>query len=45
MYDWEGNLLRTLYFGDALTRISYDREEGVLYGVTVDGSLIRVNCL
>ena len=45
VYDWEGNLIRTLYFGDALTGISYDREEGMLYGITEDGSLIRVNCL
>ena len=44
VYEWEGDLIRTLYFGDALTGISYDREEGMLYGITGSGSLIRVNC-
>ena len=34
VYDWTGNLIWTLYFGDALTGISYDREEGMLYGIT-----------
>ena len=45
VYDWEGNLIRTLYFGDALTGISYDREERALYGVTQGSEmgLVKLN--
>ena len=45
VYDWAGNLIRTLYFGDALTGISYDRKEGALYGITqgLEIGLIKLN--
>jgi len=32
-YDWEGNLLRSFECGTALTGITYDAEEGLLYGI------------
>jgi hypothetical protein len=32
-YDWEGNLVRTLDFNVALTGITYDCDEGALYGI------------
>ena len=32
-YDWEGNLVRSFDFDVALTGITYDRDEGKLYGV------------
>ena len=32
-YDWEGNLVRTLDFDVALTGITYDCDEGALYGI------------
>lgn len=32
-YDWEGNLLRSFDFNTALTGITYDEEEGALYGI------------
>ena len=31
-YDWEGNFIRSLEFKASLTGITYDREEGRLYG-------------
>ena len=45
VYDWAGNLIRTLYFGDALTGISYDREERALYGITQGSEmgLVKLN--
>ena len=44
-YDWEGNLIQRFDFDVALTRITYDYDEGLLYGITDDTeiSLVRLN--
>lgn len=41
-YDWEGNLVRSLDFDVALTGITYDAEEGMLYGITANNGVSLV---
>ncbi len=41
-YDWEGNFIRSLEFKASLTGITYDREEGMLYGITGDAGLVEL---
>ena len=43
-YDWEGNLISSFDFDVALTGITYDEEEGLLYGIAGDTemSLIKL---
>ena len=45
VYDWEGNLERSLLLDVPLVKVSYDREEQGIYGITSDGDLVKINCL
>ncbi len=38
-YDWEGNLIQSFNFDVGLTGITYDEEEGFLYGITGDSKM------
>lgn len=42
-YDWEGNLIQSYDFEVALTGITYDQEEELLYGITGDTKMSLVN--
>lgn len=42
-YDWEGNLVRSYDFDVALTGITYDDEEELLYGITGDTKMSLVS--
>lgn len=41
-YDWEGNLIQSFHFDTSLTEITYDRDEGLLYGLTGDSEMSLV---
>ena len=45
VYDWEGNLERSLLLDVPLVNVSYDREEQGIYGITSNGDLVKINCL
>lgn len=45
VYDWEGNLERSLLLDVPLVNVSYDREEQGIYGITSGGDLVKINCL
>ena len=38
-YDWEGNLMQTFNFDVGLRGITYDEDEGLLYGITGDSKM------
>lgn len=42
VYDWEGNLVRSLLLDVALQGITYDGEEGAVYGITCDFEMTLV---
>lgn len=42
-YDWEGNLVRSYDFDVALTGITYDEEEELLYGIAGDTKMSLVS--
>ena len=45
VYDWEGNLVKSCLFDTPLVNINFDLEDQNIYGVTVDGTLVKVGCL
>lgn len=38
-YDWEGNLMQTFNFDAGLAGITYDEDDGLLYGITSDSKM------